>query len=94
MVGDRDGVVVVAQDRLDDVHEQLLAVRAAESSYPKDSDGRVHVPEYVRDLLASEQVATSADGIIRDLVQQPQRPSRTGTSACGLSCRRRPPSPR
>jgi 4-hydroxy-4-methyl-2-oxoglutarate aldolase len=56
VVGDRDGVVVVAQARLDDVHDQLLAVRAAESSYPKDSDGKVHVPEYVRDLLASEQV--------------------------------------
>jgi regulator of RNase E activity RraA len=56
VVGDRDGVVVVAQDHLDDVHEQLLAVRAAESSYPKDPDGHVHVPQYVRDLLASDQV--------------------------------------
>jgi hypothetical protein len=33
-----------------------VAVRAAEAAYPKDPDGRVHVPQYVRDLLASEQV--------------------------------------
>jgi 4-hydroxy-4-methyl-2-oxoglutarate aldolase len=56
VVGDRDGVVVIAQDHLDAVHEQLLAVRAAESSYPRDPGGQVHVPEHVRDLLASEQV--------------------------------------
>jgi 4-hydroxy-4-methyl-2-oxoglutarate aldolase len=56
IVGDRDGVVVVAQDHLDDVHEQLLAVRAAESSYPKDPGGQVHVPQHIRDLLASEKV--------------------------------------
>jgi 4-hydroxy-4-methyl-2-oxoglutarate aldolase len=56
VVGDRDGVVVIAQDRLDEVHEQLLAVRAAESSYPKGPGGQVHVPERIRDLLASEQV--------------------------------------
>ncbi len=56
VVGDRDGVVVIAQDHLDDVHEQLLAVRAAESSYPQDPGGQVHVPQRIRDLLASEQV--------------------------------------
>jgi regulator of RNase E activity RraA len=34
VVGDQDGVVIVGRDDFDAVHEQLEAVRAAESSYP------------------------------------------------------------
>lgn len=56
VVGDRDGVIVVPRDRLDQVHEQLQAVRAAESSYPTGPGGEVRVPQRVRDLLASDQV--------------------------------------
>jgi 4-hydroxy-4-methyl-2-oxoglutarate aldolase len=56
VVGDRDGVVVVPQENLDQVFEQLQAVRAAESSYPTGPDGEVRVPQRVRDLLASDQV--------------------------------------
>jgi hypothetical protein len=55
-VGDHDGVVVVGRDDLDVVHEQLEAVRAAESSYPRGPGGEVRVPEFVRTLLESGQV--------------------------------------
>jgi 4-hydroxy-4-methyl-2-oxoglutarate aldolase len=56
VVGDRDGVIVLAQENLDQVYDQLQAVRAAESSYPKGPDGQVSVPDHIRELLASEQV--------------------------------------
>ncbi len=56
VVGDHDGVVVVGRDDLDAVHEQLEAVRAAESSYPTGPGGEVRVPQFVRTLLESGQV--------------------------------------
>jgi 4-hydroxy-4-methyl-2-oxoglutarate aldolase len=56
MVGDQDGVVVVGRDDLDAVHDQLEAVRAAESSYPTGPRGEVRVPQFVRTLLESGQV--------------------------------------
>lgn len=56
IVGDRDGVVVVEQAQLDDVHERLEAVRSAEASYPTGPDGEVQVPEYIHTLLDSDQV--------------------------------------
>jgi 4-hydroxy-4-methyl-2-oxoglutarate aldolase len=56
VVGDSDGVIVVPQENLDQVYEQLQAVRAAESSYPTGPDGEVRVPQRVRELLASDQV--------------------------------------
>jgi 4-hydroxy-4-methyl-2-oxoglutarate aldolase len=56
VVGDRDGVIVLAQENLDQIYDQLQAVRAAESSYPKGPDGQVSVPDHIRELLASEQV--------------------------------------
>lgn len=56
VVGDRDGVVIVPRDDLDLVHEQLEAVRAAESAYPTGPNGEVRVPDYVRTLLNSDQV--------------------------------------
>jgi 4-hydroxy-4-methyl-2-oxoglutarate aldolase len=56
IVGDRDGVVVVPQDQLDEVYEGLEAVRTAEASYPRGANGEVEVPQYVHALLASEQV--------------------------------------
>jgi hypothetical protein len=48
--------VVIGRDDLDVVHEQLEAVRAAESSYPVGPGGEVHVPQFVRTLLESGQV--------------------------------------
>ncbi len=56
VVGDRDGVVVLQQEQLDNVYERLEAVRAAEASYPTGANGEVQVPEFVHTLLASEQV--------------------------------------
>lgn len=56
VVGDHDGVVVVGRDDLDAVHEQLEAVRAAESSYPTGPGGEVRVPQFMRTLLESGQV--------------------------------------
>jgi 4-hydroxy-4-methyl-2-oxoglutarate aldolase len=56
VVGDRDGVVVIAQEHLDGVYEQLEAVRSAESSYLTGPNGEVYVPAFVRELLKSEQV--------------------------------------
>jgi hypothetical protein len=57
LVGDHDGgVVVVRRDDLDAVHEQLEAVRAAESSYPTGPGGEIRVPQFVRTLLESPQV--------------------------------------
>jgi 4-hydroxy-4-methyl-2-oxoglutarate aldolase len=56
ITGDRDGVVVVARENLDAVYKGLEAVRAAESAYPVGPDGAVRPPEYVRTLLASDQV--------------------------------------
>lgn len=56
LVGDHDGVVVVGRDDLDAVHEQLEAVRAAESSYPAGPGGEIRVPPFVRTLLESPQV--------------------------------------
>jgi 4-hydroxy-4-methyl-2-oxoglutarate aldolase len=56
LVGDCDGVVVIGRDDLDAVHEQLEAVRAAESSYPTGPGGEIRVPQFVRTLLESSQV--------------------------------------
>jgi 4-hydroxy-4-methyl-2-oxoglutarate aldolase len=56
LVGDHDGVVVVERDDLDAVHEQLQAVRAAESSYPTGPDGEIRGPQFIRTLLQSPQV--------------------------------------
>ncbi|MBV9382728.1 MAG: RraA family protein [Streptosporangiaceae bacterium] len=56
LVGDQDGVAVVGRDDLDAVHQQLEAVRAAESSYPTGPGGEVQVPQFVRTLLESAQV--------------------------------------
>jgi hypothetical protein len=38
------------------VHEPLEAVRAAEASDPTGANGDVEIPEFVRSVLASEQV--------------------------------------
>lgn len=56
IVGDRDGVVVVQQARLDSVYDALEAIRVAEASYPTGPNGEVQVPEFVNTLLASEHV--------------------------------------
>jgi 4-hydroxy-4-methyl-2-oxoglutarate aldolase len=56
IVGDRDGVVVIPHEQLDDVYERLEDVRAAEASYPTGANGEVEVPEFVRALLTTEQV--------------------------------------
>jgi 4-hydroxy-4-methyl-2-oxoglutarate aldolase len=56
VIGDRDGIVVIPYDDLDDVYEQLEAVRSAEDAYPTGPNGEVHVPESVRSLLESDQV--------------------------------------
>jgi 4-hydroxy-4-methyl-2-oxoglutarate aldolase len=56
VIGDRDGIVVIPHDDLDDVYEQLEAVRSAEDAYPTGPNSEVHVPESVRSLLESDQV--------------------------------------
>ena len=56
VVGDRDGVVVVPQNRLEEVHAALEEVRTSEAEFPRGANGEVAVPGYVRELLHSDRV--------------------------------------
>jgi 4-hydroxy-4-methyl-2-oxoglutarate aldolase len=56
LVGDRDGIVVVPQDRAATVLQQLKEVRAAEAALEMKVKAGLEVPDFVRKILASDQV--------------------------------------
>jgi 4-hydroxy-4-methyl-2-oxoglutarate aldolase len=56
VVGDRDGIVVVARDSADRVVKELAGVRAAESLMEKKVQAGLEVPDHIRALLDSDQV--------------------------------------
>ncbi|MDV7143441.1 RraA family protein [Tropicimonas sp. TH_r6] len=57
IVADRDGVVVVPFERLDEVIEQLERIKAAELAQDQKVVDGMRVPEWVEHLLASDEVA-------------------------------------
>jgi 4-hydroxy-4-methyl-2-oxoglutarate aldolase len=56
LVGDRDGIVVVPQDRAAAVLQQLEAVRAAEVALEAKVKAGLEVPDFVQRILASDRV--------------------------------------
>ena len=58
IIGDRDGVVVVPQDRLDTVLAKLPDVQAAEVNFTAEVDAGLQVPEFVQALMESDRVKT------------------------------------
>jgi 4-hydroxy-4-methyl-2-oxoglutarate aldolase len=56
IVGDQDGVVVVPFERLDGVIETLERIRSAEQAQDKRVAGGMRAPDWVEQLLASDQV--------------------------------------
>lgn len=56
IIGDRDGVVVVARNAAAQVVESLERVRAAESSMVQKVQAGLEVPDSIRALLRSDQV--------------------------------------
>ena len=56
LVGDRDGVVVIPQARAAAVLKQLEAVRAAEATLEAKVKAGLEVPDFVKDVLASNRV--------------------------------------
>jgi regulator of RNase E activity RraA len=56
IVADRDGVVVVPFERLDEVIENLERIRKAEQAQDERVTGGMRVPDWVGQLLASDQV--------------------------------------
>jgi 4-hydroxy-4-methyl-2-oxoglutarate aldolase len=56
LVGDRDGIVVVPQDRAAAVLQQLEAVRAAEVALEAKVKAGLEVPDFVRAILGSDRV--------------------------------------
>lgn len=57
IVADRDGVVVVPFDRLDEVIERLKAVTAVETELDAEVAKGLKIPEKVKELVASDRVA-------------------------------------
>ena len=55
IIADRDGVVVVPFDRLDEVIARLEKVRVLEAELDAKVAGGLVVPEWVEDYLASDQ---------------------------------------
>jgi len=55
MVGDRDGVVVIPKDKIDDVIKGLPDVHAKEEEMGKLIKDGLSVPDFVKDLLASDK---------------------------------------
>ena len=56
LVGDRDGIVVVPQDRAAAVLQQLEAVRAAEAALEAKVKAGLEVPDFVQKILGSDRV--------------------------------------
>lgn len=56
VAGDRDGVVVVPRDRIEAVIRALPAVQEAEAGLEAEVRAGLEIPDFVRDLLASERV--------------------------------------
>jgi 4-hydroxy-4-methyl-2-oxoglutarate aldolase len=56
LVGDRDGVAVVARSDAERVAARLESVRAAESKFEADAANGLHVPDFIQVLLQSERV--------------------------------------
>ena len=56
LLGDRDGVVVVPQAQIDTVIARLEAIRAAEAELEAKVSGGLEVPDFIKDLLASDRV--------------------------------------
>jgi len=55
MVGDRDGVVVVPKDRIDQVAAGLADIQAKEDEMGKLIEEGLSAPGFIKDLLASDQ---------------------------------------
>lgn len=53
IIGDRDGVVVVPQDRLDSLEEALLAIKAKEARIENDIAAGISRPDWIEAFLAS-----------------------------------------
>jgi len=58
IAGDRDGVVVVPQDRIEEVTAALAEVRAAEAALEQKVRDGLDMPDFARALLASDRVKT------------------------------------
>jgi len=56
LVGDRDGVVVVPQADIETVLTRLESVNDAEASFETDVAAGLRVPDFVQELLGSDQV--------------------------------------
>ena len=56
LAGDRDGVVVVPRGRIEAVTQALVRVRAAEEALEAKVHDGLEIPDFVRDLLASDRV--------------------------------------
>ncbi|MGI9501637.1 MAG: RraA family protein [Geminicoccaceae bacterium] len=55
MVGDRDGVVVVPKDKIDQVAAGLAEIQAKEDEMSKLIDDGLTAPGFIKELLASDQ---------------------------------------
>lgn len=55
MVGDRDGVVIVPRDKIDQVAAGLVDIQAKEDEMGKLIDDGLSAPGFIKELLASDQ---------------------------------------
>lgn len=58
VIGDRDGVVVVPRGRVDAVTAALTGIREAESAVEAKVRAGMEIPDFIRELLDSDQVRT------------------------------------
>jgi regulator of RNase E activity RraA len=56
IVGDRDGLAVLPQEKIDDALEGLQAVRAKERNFEDSIAEGMTVPDWVKELLAGDRV--------------------------------------
>ena len=55
VVCDRDGVVVVPFERIDDVAEKLMVIKNAETKVEAAVKAGMSEPEYIAELMSSER---------------------------------------